>query len=123
MTLSKNFKANFMRNSFLALLMLFTTTWSYAQEQTYSFTLEEAIDYALENNYGAINADRDLLDAQKQKWETIATGLPQIDGAVSYQNQLKQPVSLLPAELAGGEPGTFIPVVLDNHRPPVPQLP
>ena len=116
MTLSKNFKANFMRNSFLALLMLFTTTWSYAQEQTYSFTLEEAIDYALENNYGAINADRDLLDAQKQKWETIATGLPQIDGAVSYQNQLKQPVSLLPAELAGGEPGTFIPVVFGQPQ-------
>ena len=116
MTLSKNFKANFMRNSFLALLMLFTTTWSYAQEQTYSFTLEEAIDYALENNYGAINADRDLLDAQKQKWETIASGLPQIDGAVSYQNQLKQPVSLLPAELAGGEPGTFIPVVFGQPQ-------
>lgn len=116
MTLSKNFKANFMRNSFLALLMLFTTIWSYAQEQTYSFTLEEAINYALENNYGAINADRDLLDAQKQKWETIATGLPQIDGAVSYQNQLKQPVSLLPAELAGGEPGTFIPVVFGQPQ-------
>lgn len=116
MTLSKNFKANFMRNSFLALLMLFTTTWSYAQEQTYSFTLEEAINYALENNYGAINADRDLLDAQKQKWETIATGLPQIDGAVSYQNQLKQPVSLLPGELAGGEPGTFIPIVFGQPQ-------
>ncbi|MCM4162128.1 MULTISPECIES: TolC family protein [unclassified Arenibacter] len=105
-----------MRNSFLALLMLFTTTWSYAQEQTYSFTLEEAINYALENNYGAINADRDLLDAQKQKWETIATGLPQIDGAVSYQNQLKQPVSLLPGELAGGEPGTFIPIVFGQPQ-------
>lgn len=116
MTLSKNFKANFMRNRFLALLMLYTTTWSYAQEQTYSFTLEEAINFALENNYGAINADRDLVDAQKQKWETIATGLPQIDGAISYQNQLKQPVSLLPAELAGGEPGTFIPVVFGQPQ-------
>ncbi|MEZ4969884.1 MAG: TolC family protein [Flavobacteriaceae bacterium] len=105
-----------MRNRFLALLMLYTTTWSYAQEQTYSFTLEEAINFALENNYGAINADRDLVDAQKQKWETIATGLPQIDGAISYQNQLKQPVSLLPAELAGGEPGTFIPVVFGQPQ-------
>ena len=36
-------------------------------EQTYSFTLEEAIAFALENNYNAINADRDLIDAQKQK--------------------------------------------------------
>jgi outer membrane protein TolC len=96
--------------------MLLTVTWSYAQEQTYSFTLEEAINFAIENNYGAINADRDLLDAQKQKWETIATGLPQISGAVSYQNQLKQPVSLLPGELAGQEPGTFIPIVFSQPQ-------
>jgi outer membrane protein TolC len=114
--LIKKLKANFMKNSFLALLMLFTATWSYAQEQTYSFTLEEAINFALENNYGAINADRDLLDAQKQKWETIATGLPQISGAISYQNQLKQPVSLLPGELAGQEPGTFIPIVFGQPQ-------
>jgi outer membrane protein TolC len=114
--LIKKLKANFMKNSFLALLMLLTVTWSYAQEQTYSFTLEEAINFAIENNYGAINADRDLLDAQKQKWETIATGLPQISGAVSYQNQLKQPVSLLPGELAGQEPGTFIPIVFSQPQ-------
>ncbi|MDO6604169.1 TolC family protein [Arenibacter palladensis] len=105
-----------MKNSFLALLMLFIASWSYAQEQTYSFTLEEAINFAIENNYGAINADRDLLDAQKQKWETIATGLPQISGAVSYQNQLKQPVSLLPGELAGQEPGTFIPIIFSQPQ-------
>ncbi|SHE44406.1 Outer membrane protein TolC [Arenibacter palladensis] len=116
MTQIKNYKANFMKNSFLALLMLFIASWSYAQEQTYSFTLEEAINFAIENNYGAINADRDLLDAQKQKWETIATGLPQISGAVSYQNQLKQPVSLLPGELAGQEPGTFIPIIFSQPQ-------
>ena len=116
MTLSKKIKTNFMKNSFLALIALFTATWSYAQEQTYSFTLEEAINFALENNYSAINADRDLLDAQKQKWETIATGLPQINGAVSYQNQLKQPVSLLPGELLGQEPGTFIPLVFSQPQ-------
>ena len=116
MTQIKNYNTNFMKNSFLALLMLFIASWSYAQEQTYSFTLEEAINFAIENNYGAINADRDLLDAQKQKWETIATGLPQISGAVSYQNQLKQPVSLLPGELAGQEPGTFIPIIFSQPQ-------
>ncbi len=116
MTQSKNLKSNLMKYSFLALLMLFTVTWTHAQEQTYSFSLEEAIAFALENNYSAINADRDLLDAKKQKWETIATGLPQIDGAVSYQNQLKQPVSLLPGELAGQEPGTFIPIVFGQPQ-------
>lgn len=85
-------------------------------EQPHSFTLEEAIDFALANNYNSINADRDMEDAQKQKWETIASGLPQIDGSISYQNQLKQPVSLLPAEIAGGEPGTYIPIVFQQSQ-------
>lgn len=102
-----------MRIHFLTFFSLLTLTVGFSQDtlQTYSFTLEEAIAFALENNYSAINADRDIIDAQKQKWEVIATGLPQITGDVSYQNQLKQPISLIPAEFAGGEPGTFIPIV------------
>jgi len=87
-----------------------------AQESTVSFTLDEAILYALEHNYDAMNANRDLVDAQKQKWETIATGLPQIEGGVSYQNQLKQQVIQLPGEIAGGDPGTFIPVVFGQPQ-------
>ncbi|WP_339840579.1 TolC family protein [uncultured Maribacter sp.] len=105
-----------MRNQLVLLLTVLSLGFGYSQEQTYSFTLEEAIQFALENNYAAINADRDIIDAQKQKWETIADGLPQISGALSYQNQLKQPVSLLPAELAGGEAGTFIPVVFSQPQ-------
>lgn len=103
-----------MRNHFIILLGLCTITLAHSQEQveqTYSFSLEEAVAFALENNYSSINAERDLTDAQKQKWEVIASGLPQVDGTVSYQNQLKQPVSLIPGELAGGEPGTFVPVI------------
>ena len=97
-------------------IALFISGWTFAQEQTYTFTLQEAIDFALKNNYSAINADRDIIDAQKQKWETIATGLPQITGDISYQNQLKQPVTLIPGEIAGGDPGTFIPVVFGQAQ-------
>lgn len=95
------------------------TIVGFSQEpetQATSFTLQEAIDFALKNNYNAINADRDIIDAKKQKWETIATGLPQITGAVSYQNQLKQPVSVIPAEIFGGEPGTFEEVVFGQPQ-------
>ncbi|MGB5665635.1 MAG: TolC family protein [Maribacter sp.] len=96
-----------MRNHFLSILVLFAIGIGHSQEQSNSFSLDEAIAFALENNYSAINAGRDIIDAQKQKWETIATGLPQISGDISYQNQLKQPISLIPAEFFGGEPGTF----------------
>ena len=87
-----------------------------AQDTIPSFSLDQAIIYALEHNYSSINAERDILDAQKQKWETIATGLPQINGGVSYQNQLKQPVSQIPAEFFGGEPGTYQEVVFGQAQ-------
>tara|TARA_R110002020_G_scaffold122487_2_gene277862 strand:+ start:44795 stop:46129 length:1335 start_codon:yes stop_codon:yes gene_type:complete len=95
--------------------LLFLAT-GLAQDTLPSFSLDGAIAYALKNNYSVINADRDIVDAQKQKWETIADGLPQVTGAVSYQNQLKQPVSLIPGEFAGGEPGTFIPIVFGQQH-------
>src|SRR6056297_2562861 len=105
-----------MRNQLITLLLFMALTTGYAQEETYSFTLEEAVSFALENNYSAINADRDLLDAQKQKWETIADGLPQISGAINYQNQLIQQVVQLPGEIAGGEPGNFVEVVFGQPQ-------
>jgi outer membrane protein len=105
-----------MRSQLFFILIILSLNFGYSQEQTYTFTLEEAIQFALENNYAAINANRDILDAEKQKWETIAGGLPQVSGAIGYQNQLKQPVTLLPAELTGGEPGTFIPVVFSQPQ-------
>jgi len=105
-----------MRIRFLSIVVLLVMAAGHAQEQPGSFSLDEAIAFALENNYNAVNADRDILDAKKQKWETIADGLPQISGAVNYQNQLKQPVSLIPAEFFGGEPGTFQPITFGQPQ-------
>ncbi|MBQ4913600.1 TolC family protein [Maribacter sp. MMG018] len=105
-----------MRHPLFIFLFIIVVHFNYGQEQTNSFTLDEAIAYALENNYSAINADRDLIDAQKQKWETIAAGLPQINGEISYQNQLKQPVTVIPAEIFGGEAGTYVDVVFSQPQ-------
>jgi outer membrane protein TolC len=104
-------------NTYRFFLILFITSFFvYSQEVPISYTLEEAIAYALENNYSAMNAERDIIDAQKQKWETIASGLPQINADISYQNQLKQPVSLIPAEFFGGQPGEFEPVIFSQPQ-------
>jgi outer membrane protein TolC len=104
-----------MRTTLISLFLLLPWLGS-AQDTIHSFNMDQAIAYALEHNYSAINASRDIEDAQKQKWETIATGLPQISGAVSYQNQLKQPVSQIPAEFFGGEPGTYQEVVFGQAQ-------
>lgn len=101
----------------LILLLILSNVFGHAQERkSYSFSLEEAISFALDSNYASINARRDIAKAIKQKWEITAQGLPQIDGNISYNNNLKQPVSLIPAEFGGGEPGTFIPITFGTKQ-------
>lgn len=77
------------------------------QELPDSLTLNEAIAYGLTNNRSIINADRDIQKAKKDRWKTIASGLPQISSELNYQNFLEMPVSLVPAEFFGGNPGEF----------------
>ncbi|TVZ52956.1 TolC family protein [Dokdonia sp. Hel_I_53] len=98
---------------FLMLLMSF----AFAKAQTpRSFTIEEAVSFALDSNYTAINARRDIAKAIKKKWETTATGLPQVNAVLDYNYQIRQPTQLIPAEFSGGEAGTFIPVVFGTQQ-------
>ena len=103
-----------MRRLNLIIFSFFLINSSWAQEQeiqpAYTFTLEEALVFGVKNNYSARIAEKEVERTLKQKWEIISQGLPQISGNVDYQNLLKQPVTLIPAEIAGGEPGTFVPV-------------
>ncbi|MGM0635222.1 MAG: TolC family protein [Bacteroidota bacterium] len=98
------------------LIFLLITTSATAQNleepssKEYEFTLQEAINFAIDSSYATMNARRDVTAAMKQKWETTADGLPQINAAVDYQYSPIVQVTPLPAELTGGEPGTFVPV-------------
>ena len=104
----------------LAALLFFLSSLSLrAQEsgqQSYALSLKEAVNLGLETNYSARSSQLEIEKAIKQKWEIISQGLPQLDGSVDYQNNLKQPVTLLPAELSGGEAGTFIPVTFGTRQ-------
>jgi outer membrane protein len=102
----------------IRLFIALCSSWliAAAQEIPSQLSLEEALAYAYTHNNQMINAGQDVRDAYAQKWVTIASGLPQIDGGVDYQNQLKRPVSLLPGEFFGGEPGTFIPVTFGQKQ-------
>lgn len=84
---------------------------THAQQTSYSFTMEEAVTFALDSSYSSIKSRMDMASALKKKWETTADGLPQISASADYTNQLKQPVTPLPGEIVGGEPGTFVPVI------------
>ena len=79
-----------MRRYINSVFIFFFTSFILAQEKEMSFSMQEAIDYAIKNNYDNRSASNDILAAKKRKWETIATGLPQISAKVDYQNNLKQ---------------------------------
>ncbi len=104
----------------IATFFLLTATMAMAQETTQvaqkRFTLEEAIRFGLENGYNSRIASKDVAIALKQKWEIIAQGLPQISGEANYTNNLVQPVTLIPGEVAGGAPGTFVPVTFGTEQ-------
>lgn len=68
------------------------------ESQQYNLSLEQAIEYALKNNYSVINASRDIKIALQKKRETTATGLPQITAGVDYTDNFEIPKSVIPAQ-------------------------
>lgn len=70
----------------------------YAQDEN-NFSLKQAQDYALTNNYQRLNAEKDVLIAKKKVWEIAGTGLPKVDAEAQFQNFLELPVSLIPARV------------------------
>ncbi len=67
-------------------LLIVTTLVAQETKKSNTFTLEQAIEHAVKNNYSMLNANRDVDVAKKKKWETTTMGLPQINGSLNYQN-------------------------------------
>ncbi|WP_411377467.1 hypothetical protein ACLHWS_12035 [Flavobacterium psychrophilum] len=61
-----------MKNKLILTLFLFASILQ-AQEkkQSYSFTLQQAIAHATQNNYSAINASRDIEVAKKKNGKQL----------------------------------------------------
>ncbi|RWY54386.1 TolC family protein [Mucilaginibacter gilvus] len=78
--------------------------------QAYSFTVQDAVNYAYEHRDSVVNAGLDIKSADYRVKEIIGQGFPQIDGTASIQDYLKIPTTLLPGEVFGAPAGTFIPV-------------
>ena len=105
-----------MKKKLILMFCLLFSTALFSQESSQSFSLQEAIDYALEHNRTAKNAARDIEAAKLLKWETTATGLPQISASIDYNNWLKQQISLIPAEFFGGNPGEFAEIAFGTKQ-------
>ena len=89
------------------LLFIVFTSYGFSQGEITSLSLDDAVEYGIENNRRLQNAERDVQIAYKQRWETIAIGLPNVTLDLNYLNYLELPTSLIPAEFFGGQKGDF----------------
>ena len=60
----------------LFFFIIFIGIFANAQNFPNSLTLDEAIEYGINNNFSVKNANREIEKAQKDRWSTIAIGLP-----------------------------------------------
>lgn len=99
------------RKTKAVVLFLLLAGSSFSQEtEKKSFTLAEAIDYALAKHPNMKNAQLDAELAALKRKEITGMGLPQVSGSFDIKDYVELPTSLLPAEIFGGAPGTFIPI-------------
>jgi outer membrane protein TolC len=85
-------------------------TLASAQQKLENLTLEQVVQYTVANNRIIQSAILDEKLSSQQTKEILASGLPQVHASADFKDYLKIPTSLLPAEIIGGEAGTFVPV-------------
>lgn len=102
-----------MKQVFLFIIGSLSIAQSMAQTEIpniHQFKLDDCVVYAQKNNVQVKNALL-AIDAQVQTNREIgAAAYPTIMSSASIMDYTKIPTSLLPAQIFGGAPGTFIPV-------------
>ena len=100
----------------IAIVLFVFVSVSGTGQNVYSFTLEQAQAFALDSSYKSKLADYDVTESEYSVKETMAMGFPQIDGDASYNNNIKLPVQLIPAEFVGGQLGEFSEIVFGTQH-------
>ena len=74
----------------------------FAQEQPYSLTLDQALDYALQHNKTLLNARGQVASAVEKTREARAQGLPQVNGSLDFTTYFNYELNF--SFGGGGEP-------------------
>jgi len=96
---------------FLSLFLATSNFYVHAQKP---LTLKECINYSLTNNSSIKIANYNVDISQKKITEQIGNYLPQINVSGEVDDNLKLTTQLMPAEMMGGTPGTYVPVKFGN---------
>lgn len=90
-----------------ALLLLSCMVFAQTTDTTKTaFSLKEAQNYAVTHSYNAQYSTIEKEKVNRQMDELIGIGMPQINGSVQYNYNIKPPVAFFPGEFFGA-PGTF----------------
>lgn len=82
-----------MMKNVILLTALLIGTFLQAQQTEFvkTFTVEEAVQYAISNNYDAKNSKLDVTKARWRNWEIKSMGLPTLSATAEYDYYFKQP--------------------------------
>lgn len=95
------------------LLLLSLATFAakpQSADSVFSFSLQQSIDYSLQNHTAVLNAQLDNNVSDYKVKETVGMGLPQISTGFDFKDFVEIPTTLVPGEFAGEEEGSFFPV-------------
>lgn len=109
------------RSILLFLATLWLTAAAAQEQQGNSFSLQQAIEYAMKNSPNALNAQSDIALAKYRKREVAGLGYPQISASVELKDFINVPVSVIPNFVAPAVYQGVISVV--NSDPSKPQMP
>ncbi|NNM15614.1 MAG: TolC family protein [Bacteroidia bacterium] len=90
-----------LQKTFISLLLFLFTALPYLSAQSNSSTatelsLNQAVQYALQNHVDVLNAKDDEIIAKKDVKEVIGIGLPQVKGTADLQHFFEIPTQFLP---------------------------
>jgi outer membrane protein len=94
----------------VVLSLLFKQGVAQGDTKSYNFTVQQAVDFAYQNQSKIKNAALDEQISKARMKEINAIALPQVSGSVDVKDYIELPTSLLPGQFFGGPPGSFIPV-------------
>ncbi len=93
----------------MAAALIFLSSNVMAQNLN-QLTVNQTVEYGLKNAYQVKNALLAILIQKENNRDITSAAFPDIKATGSFNDYLDIPTSLLPGEIFGGAPGTFIPV-------------
>jgi outer membrane protein len=81
-----------------------------AAQTKHEFSAKQAVEYAQKNNVQVKNALLNIQVQHQTNRDLTSAALPAVSGSLGMTDYLKIPTSLIPGEVFGQPPGTYIPV-------------